>query len=332
MFDFVIISTRYKKGTVEIYPKFVIKNDSKDLMIRGGDFYAAWIEDEQRWTTSEQDVFRVIDAAIEQKKTELNSVKGDDVVAYYLWDADSGMIDRWHKYCQKQLRDNFHMLDEKIIFANDPINKEDYASKRLNYALKEGDTHAWDKLVSTLYSPEERHKIEWAIGSIVTGDSKTLQKFMVFYGSGGTGKSTIINIINKLFDGYCEVFDSKALGSNNNSFALEAFKTNPLVATEHDGDLSKIEDNTKINSLVSHETMTVNEKFRSTYSNSFKCFLIIGTNKPVRITDGKSGLLRRLIDVHPTGNLIPQDEYDQLVHVSLIYISNHKKKEINYYE
>lgn len=314
MFDFVIISTRYKKGTVEIYPKFVIKNDSKDLMIRGGDFYAAWIEDEQRWTTSEQDVFRVIDAAIEQKKTELNSVKGDDVVAYYLWDADSGMIDRWHKYCQKQLRDNFHMLDEKIIFANDPINKEDYASKRLNYALKEGDTHAWDKLVSTLYSPEERHKIEWAIGSIVTGDSKTLQKFMVFYGSGGTGKSTIINIINKLFDGYCEVFDSKALGSNNNSFALEAFKTNPLVATEHDGDLSKIEDNTKINSLVSHETMTVNEKFRSTYSNSFKCFLIIGTNKPVRITDGKSGLLRRLIDVHPTGNLIPQDEYDQLVH------------------
>lgn len=31
--------------------------------------------------------------------------------------------------------------------------------------------------MSTLYSDEERHKIEWAIGSIVSGDSKKLQNF-----------------------------------------------------------------------------------------------------------------------------------------------------------
>ena len=98
------------------------------------------------------------------------------------------------------------------------------------------------------------------------------------------------------------MFDAKALGSSNNTFALEAFKSNPLVAIQHDGDLSKIEDNTRLNSLVSHELMTVNEKFKSTYANSFKCLLFMGTNKPVRITDGKSGLIRRLIDVVPTGD------------------------------
>ena len=44
MLDFLMISTRTRKGVVEIYPKFKITNKSKDLMIRGGDFYAIWIE------------------------------------------------------------------------------------------------------------------------------------------------------------------------------------------------------------------------------------------------------------------------------------------------
>ena len=118
-----------------------------------------------------------------------------------------------------------------------------------------------------------------------------------------------MNIIQQLFDGYYSGFDAKALGSARNAFALEAFKTNPLVAIQHDGDLSKIEDNTRLNSLVSHELMTVNEKFKSTYANRFKCFLFMGTNKPVRITDGKSGLIRRLIDISPSGKKLSASEY-----------------------
>lgn len=132
---------------------------------------------------------------------------------------------------------------------------------------------------------------------------------MVLYGAAGTGKSTILNIIQQLFEGYYSVFDAKALGSSSNSFALEAFKSNPLVAIQHDGDLSKIEDNTRLNSLVSHELMTVNEKFKSTYSNRFKCFLFMGTNKPVKITDAKSGLIRRLIDASPSGEKLSPKEY-----------------------
>ena len=31
-------------------------------------------------------------------------------------------------------------------------------------------------------------------------------------------------------------------------------------------------------------------------------FLFMGTNKPVKITDAKSGIIRRLIDVRPSGN------------------------------
>lgn len=307
MLDFISIATKMSKNGMEVYPKFVIKK-SKDLMIRGGDFYAIWVEERGLWSTDEQDAIQLIDAELDIYVRE-HSLGTGFVNVKYLWDAESGMIDAWHKYCQKQMRDSFNMLDEKIIFANTPVDKNDFASKKLPYALENGSIEYWDKLISTLYDPSERLKIEWAIGCIVSGDSKKIQKFMVLYGAAGTGKSTILNIIEQLFEGYFSVFDARALGSSSNSFALEAFKTNPLVAIQHDGDLSRIEDNTRLNSLVSHELMTVNEKFKSTYSNRFKAFLFMGTNKPVKITDSKSGLIRRLIDVKPSGNLLSSADY-----------------------
>lgn len=309
MIDFLMISTRStKRGVIEIYPKFIIKKSS-DLMIRGGDFYAIWLEDRGLWSTDEQDALQLIDRELDRYAEENRKNFDSSVKVLHMWDSESGMIDSWHKYCQKQMRDSFHMLDEKLIFSNTPTNKKDYASKKLKYPLEEGTIDAYDKLMSTLYSETEREKIEWAIGSIVCGDSKKLQKFMVLYGAAGTGKSTVLNIIQHLFDGYYSVFDAKALGSSSNSFALEAFKSNPLVAIQHDGDLSRIEDNTRLNSLVSHELMTVNEKFKSTYANRFKCFLFMGTNKPVKITDAKSGLIRRLIDVSPSGDKLSPKEY-----------------------
>lgn len=308
MLDFLMISRRSTKKGVEIYPKFIIKNSS-DLMIRGGDFYAIWIEEKGLWSTDEQDAIRLIDKELDNYLKEHEQYLDGQISVKYMWDAESGTIDSWHKYCQKQMRDSYHTLDDELIFSNTNTTKENYASKRLNYPLESGDYSSWDRLISVLYTPEERHKIEWSIGAIVTGESRFIQKFMVFYGSAGTGKSTILNVIQQLFEGYYSVFDARALGSSSNSFALEAFKSNPLVAIQHDGDLSRIEDNTRLNSLVSHELMTVNEKFKAAYTNRFNCFLYMGTNKPVKITDAKSGLIRRLIDVSPSGNKLNRTEY-----------------------
>lgn len=307
------VSTRQtKNGLTEVYPTFIIRSPSQHLMIRGGDFYAIWVEEKGLWSTSEQDAVDLIDRELDAYVKENASQLDGGYRVLHMWNADSSMVDKWHKYCQKQMRDSFHMLDEKLIFSNTPTRREDYASKRLPYPLEKGDTSAWDQMMSVLYAPTERHKIEWAIGSIVSGDSRKLQKFMVLYGAAGTGKSTVIGIIEQMFAGYTATFVSKDLGQSSNAFALEPFKKNPLVAIEHDGDLSRIEDNTRINSLVSHERMSVNEKFAKMYENNFKCFLFMGTNKPVKITDAKSGLLRRLIDVTPTGEKLENRVYLRL--------------------
>lgn len=314
MLDFIKIKEKSTKIGLEIYPAFIIKSSFDDLMIRGGDFYAVWNDYTQLWSTDEGVLINLIDSELEQYAKNYETRTGTKPARVcYLWDSDSGSIDRWHKYCQKQLRDNYHPLDETITFANTETTKKNYISKRLTYPLKKGPTDAYDEIIGTLYSDEERHKLEWAIGAIVTGNSKNIQKFIVMYGAPGTGKSTILNIVQDMFDGYYAVFDAKVLGSSSNAFALEAFKANPLIAIQHDGDLSRIEDNTRLNSVVSHEEMTVNEKFKSTYVNRFNSFLFMGTNKPVKITDAKSGLLRRLIDVSPTGNKIPTKRYDILM-------------------
>ena len=313
MLDFLTISTRPgKRGTMEVYPKFLIKKSS-DLMIRGGDFYAIWVEQRGLWSTDEDDAIQLIDQELKAFAKDYRTKYDGTVKVLYMHDAETGIIDAWHRYCQKQMRDHYRMLDEKLIFSNSDTNKKDYASKRLNYPLDNGSIEAYDMLMSTLYSEEERLKIEWAIGAIVSGDSKKIQKFLVLYGPAGTGKSTILNIIQQLFEGYYSVFDAKELGSATGQFALEAFKKNPLVAIQHDGDLSRIEDNTRLNSLVSHEEMIVNEKYTKRYSTRFNAFLFMGTNKPVRITDAKSGLIRRLIDVSPSGNKLNPKDYKAAV-------------------
>lgn len=302
-----------KKGAPpEIYPLF-IAGKRNDLMIKGGDFYALWNEDKGMWSTDQNDVIALVDRAMEKFKKD-NTDKLDGAKIMYMWNSKNGSIDDWVKYVKRQqLRDSWHQLDQKIIFANSPVSREDYASKRLSYALEEGEHKCWDEILDTLYDPEERHKIEWAIGSIVSGDSKKIQKFCVFYGDQGTGKGTIMKIIDGMFDGYCAAFSAKNLGNSNKDFALEPFKDNPLIAIDQDGDLSHIEDNTRLNTLVSHEEMTVNEKFKAQYGMKFSTMLFIGSNKPVKITDSRSGIIRRLIDISPSGRTIPYRKYLQLI-------------------
>lgn len=313
--DFYQIRTRKNRnGVVEIYPDFTVGR-SKDLMVQGRSFYAVWDEEVGLWSRDEYDVQRLVDEDLKRRYEEIQAHADPEVreyVAKYMSSFKSTVWAEFKKY-MASISDNSHPLDPKITFANTEVKKTDYVSRRLSYSLDVGDISAWDELVGTLYSIEERAKIEWAIGSIIAGDSKKIQKFVVLYGPAGTGKSTILNILEKLFQGYTTAFDGKALGSSNSTFATEAFKHNPLVAIQHDGDLSKLEDNTRLNSLIAHEMMTMNEKYKPSYMARADAMLFIGSNQPVKISDAKSGIIRRLIDVHPTGVRIPIRHYQTLM-------------------
>ncbi len=306
---FFKVETKQSKGAVEVFPVF---NNAipDDFMVRGKSFYAIWDEEAGRWSTNEYDVCRIVDNEIDDVCKKLQ----DTTAVRPLYMRDS-ITNAWYNYRRyvTNLPDNYHQLDNKLTFADTVTKKTDYSSKRLPYSLSDADCPAFNKIIGTLYDPEERDKIEWAVGSVVAGEQGQLQKFIALYGEAGTGKSTILNIIQDLFPDYWVPFDGKELTSASASFSAAPFATNPLVVIQHDSDLSKIDDNSRLNSIVSHETIRINEKYKAAYSFRPNAMIFIGTNRPVKITEAKSGVIRRLVNVHPTGNKLPPKTYASLM-------------------
>lgn len=295
---------RGQMGTMEAAPWF-LNTKSRDIMLRDGDFVAVWNHKTGLWSKDEFDVIDLIDNGVREYVENLSI---QDVIPRFCASEKDGV---WKRYRQwtKNMIDTDCPLDRMPVFKNTPIRQDDHVSYRLPYSLEDGIPVNWAKLVDTLYDSSERQKIEWVIGSVLTGDCRKIDKFLVFYGDPGSGKSTILNVMQRLFGEFCVPFDSESLAQRNNSFALSAFADDPLVAIEHDGDLSRIETNTRLNSIVSNEVQLVNEKFKKPRAMRITTTLIMASNNPVKITDANSGIPRRLLDVSPSGNRLPVDEY-----------------------
>jgi energy-coupling factor transporter ATP-binding protein EcfA2 len=318
MLDFIHIKKYEKnKSKTIVYPDFIVTPSTKDLMIRGGSFYAVWDEEAGLWTKNLYRMMEMVDKEVEEvymKCCQSGAMDGMGYVPQYMKYESSGLLHKFNKFT-KDCVDTWSPLDQKPIFKSDVVKRSDFASFRLQYDIdpEERNIEMYDTMMSTLYSVQERRKIEWAIGCCLSGDASRIQKFIALYGGPGTGKSTVLNILNSLLPGYCTSFDAAALGNKSAQFALEPFTNDPIVGIQHDADMSKITDNTKFNSVVSHESMTTNEKFRKSYNKTFNTFLFIGTNSPIKITEARSGLSRRLIDVTPTGNVLDVQTYRSAV-------------------
>lgn len=288
----------------------------RDFMIRGKAFYAVWDEDSNLWSRDESLAWRIIDKELAKRKKEAEEA-GFTIKRTYWMNRhlmkDSNASQSYSSWI-KSMYDVYHTLDDKVTYLSQPTTIKDYASKRLPYDLdKENTPAAYNELMDTLYDKFERRKLEWAVGAVLNGDARYIQKMLVLYGPPGSGKSTFLHIVEQLLEGYWTTFDAKSLTNGKNDFATHFFKDNPLAAIQHDGQLNKIEDNSLLNSIVSHEDIVVNEKFKAQYVARSNCMLFLGTNSPVKISDAKSGLIRRIIDVSPSGRKLDSDRYFALI-------------------
>lgn len=312
MLDFYKISYLEKGNKkdryLEVFPNFQIII-SKHIMVRGGMFYAIWDEAAGLWSTSEYDVARLVDAHLREFAEELEKETQTPVRVKYLTDFSSHSWSQYKLFVQKMF-DNNVQLDQKLAFENTETTRTDYVSKKLPYPLREGESNAFDSLFGVLYDDENLTKLMWSIGSIVAGTSKNIQKFYVLFGLPGTGKSTALNLIERLFPGHTTAFEAGSMTAASSNFSTEAFKENPLVALDHEGDLSRIKNNSILTSIVSHDHIVMNAKFQKPYKMRLNSTLFVASNAPVMITQRASGLLRRLIDIRPTGLVVSPRDYE----------------------
>ena len=218
MLDFLMISTRSgKRGIIEIYPKFIIKKSS-DLMIRGGDFYAIWIDERGMWSTDEQDAVDLIDRELDRYAEENRTRFDGNIRVLHMWDAETGMIDTWHKYCQKQMKDQFHMEKQKVPKASEKAKEiwwqmiqllpSSYNQRRtvmLNY-----------EVLANIYKSRRNHKLDewhtfcdWIEGlpynELITGPS--LKDIPISNEITEEAKRRVHEELNAQFDHFCKLHE-----------------------------------------------------------------------------------------------------------------------------
>lgn len=117
--DFYWIRAKHKNGVTDIYPDFKIRHFN-DLMVRGKSFYAIWDQEAGLWSTDEFDVQRLVD---EDLNRYLGSHKFDgptNVLGLENFSSKSWLT--FQSYLSK-MPDSFHLLDQRITFANSVVKK-----------------------------------------------------------------------------------------------------------------------------------------------------------------------------------------------------------------
>lgn len=321
MFDFLKVIKNYQKGRYYYKPTFITKSSIKDLMTRGGAFYAIYDEETGFWTKSKPRAIELIDQQVREytvkdsgQEAMNDEVHGPSILT--MADSANHLVEQFDRFC-KTMGDNWHPLDQKMLFSNSDISRNSYASKTLDYPLMEQPTPYYDALCEVLYLPDEQEKWEWAVGSMITGDSTKIQKMFAFYGEPGTGKSTIISKIfaDQIFGGismgYAVKFEANNLVGGN-EFGTDFLENDSVLVYDDDAEMGMITVRSTLNKIISHEQIRVNAKFKSPFMTRANCMIFVGSNDPIQLSPN-SGMKRRLIDIRPTGNLLSADQYDECI-------------------
>lgn len=282
----------------------------KDLMTKGGKFEAFYDDKTGMWSTDMDELCIRVDEEIDEKLREVNSANSG-YLAEYMSVYNTGILKSFINFV-KDVPDKFDTLDKRVIFANEETTREDYCAHKVDYILEEGDCSAWDKLIGTLYGPEDREKFEWAIGALISGKSRNIQKAIFVEGQPGRGKSTIFDIMQEMMPYHSNAFVAEDLGNESKQFAASAFAKNPLFAIDADAKLFNISATNRMNQIISHDKTLINEKFKAPYPMRITTMLFMASNDHLDINSSRSGLMRRIILIKPSGHTLPRVEYDEL--------------------
>ena len=280
----------------------------KDLVVKGGEFVGFW--NGEKWSLKMDDLIDVIDEDITTVYNQLRESNPGARIKYSLMNYESsGYMLKFQNYCKKQSPSDIQ-FNKKILFSDAVVNREDYSTYQLPYYPHPGETPGFDELMNTLYSPEELDKILWSLGALFTGDIAKIQKFLYLYGAKGTGKGTALDIIRLLVGEYVAPIDLQVL-TGPSEFATGVLQEAPLLL-DPDSDISKIQKEMNLLKLTAHEEVIVRRLHKQGYPVVFTGLLVTASNERYKVKNVDSGITRRAIVVHPTGQIVPMHRYLEL--------------------
>lgn len=293
---------------IQVYPDFVYAG-VKDIVCKGGAMYAFWTGTE--WSTFKDDLIMAVDGITTAEVNRLRAKYPEKIIIGLLMnDAETKIMQKFEQYCKSMQQSNV-IFNDHIMFEDDEMKREDYATNQLSYSPEKGETPAFDEMFNLLYEPKELEKIMWFAGALLTNNMANIQKFMFLYGGKGSGKGTVIKVFKMLFHGYHSPIDLRTLTSDG-PFATAQVREVPLLIDE-DSDISKISKDTNLLKLTAHEPITVNVKYKDTYETIFNGLLITASNQRFQVRNVDSGITRRAVVVEPTSVTHESGEYFRLI-------------------
>lgn len=243
--------------------------------------------------------------------------------------------------------DESKTLDNKIIFSNDEVTRESFATKKLKHAKVEGPIDNYNKLMHSILSDEDIEKAEWCVGALMAGEQCDIQKMLVLYGPPGSGKSSVMDIYQAVVGGdisaggYCESIKFDDIADPKNRFAVSGyFKLNPLMLRNDDADLSKLDRPEILNQIIQGQPMKADVKGKDMITVYPHALLMMASNRYIKV-NGTSGLIRRIIDIETDINTyggLPNKEWKSTIsaikkfelgaiawHCEQVYLSNKEK-------
>ena len=146
--------------------------------------------------------------------------------------------------------------------------------------------------------------------AIVTGQKK-LQRYMEFIGVGGSGKTTLINVIAALvgMDNCC--FTDLIRIETDKFEAANYVDKRLIIVTDSDHYVGSV---TKLKAIVGGDLAKSERKFKDAVSAKSIGMLLVAANEAIKSNDYTSGLGRRRISV-PFLNLVRTDKRRQLMDI-----------------
>ena len=121
------------------------------------------------------------------------------------------------------------------------------------------------------------------------------KKAIWLYGSGSNGKSTYQDVIKNIVGNDC--YSTLKFNEFSERFRLHALIGKSVNIGDDVNAGVRVDDSSNFNSIVTHDSVTIEEKYKSPYHTTLYCTLIQSTNEMPTIRNKTNGTYRRMLIV-----------------------------------